>query len=371
MKSVYQRLGLPRVINAAGKMTALGVSTIHPETGEALLEAANAYVEIERLYAVAGKALAKLVNAPDACIVNSASAGLAMCVAALITQGDEVMTETLPLRLDSIQRREVILLKGHSINYGGAVTTALALGGAKIIEVGHSNKSTIEHVAAAINPNTIAIYYIKSHHSVQKNMVSLEAMIKLGKERNIPVVVDAAAESDLSRYLNLGANMVVYSGAKAICGPTSGFVACSSEQYADWLRLQFKGIGRSMKIGKEGIMGLLKAVEVYLDDKIQTLVSLEELEAMIQRLNEQKGIHATLAKDESRPIYRVEFKINPKEYGMSALELVEVMKKQDPAIYFRDHYANLGILEIDPRGLAGIKELNEIEQAILAHGGQK
>lgn len=370
MKTVYQKLGLPRVINGAGKMTALGVSTIHVETGEALLEAANAYVEIERLYEVAGKALANLVNAPDACIVNSASAGLGMCAAALITQGDEVLTETLPLRLDSIQRREVILLKGHSINYGGAVTTAIALGGAKIIEVGHSNKSTIEHVAAAINANTIALYYIKSHHCVQKNMVSLEAMIALGKKHNLPIIVDAAAESDLSRYLNLGADFVVYSGAKAICGPTSGFVACSNAQYADWLRLQFKGIGRSMKVGKESIMGLLKAVEVYLDGKIQTLVTLEELEAMIQSLNQVNGLHATLAKDESRPIYRVEFKINPKEYGISAQELVEALKKQDPAIYFRDHYANLGILEIDPRGLSGINELYEIEQAIVAHGGK-
>ena len=125
-----------------------------------------------------------------------------------------------------------------------------------------------------------------------------------------------------------------------------------------------------MKVGKESIMGLLKAVEVYLDGKIQTLVTLEELEAMIQSLNQVNGLHATLAKDESRPIYRVEFKINPKEYGISAQELVEALKKQDPAIYFRDHYANLGILEIDPRGLSGINELYEIEQAIVAHGGK-
>lgn len=369
MKNIYENLGMNRVINAAGKMTALGVSTILDETGSAMVEAAQSFVEIEELYAVAGKKLAGLIGCEDCCIVNSASAGIALSISSLIAKDNLLLVESLTGHLDKINKREVILIKGHNVNYGAPIQTMLELGGAKIVEVGSANICKKEHIEYSINDNTLAIYYVKSHHCVQKNMVDLQSVIEVGKEYGVPVIVDAAAESDLSKYINAGASMVIYSGAKAISGPTSGFVACSTKEYADNLRLQFIGIGRAMKIGKEGIIGLVKAVELYLDDKVQTLITNDQLNASVERLNQIDGLMCTVTKDEGRPIYRLSIKVNEKEFGMSAKKLSIELKKNNPAVYTRDHYANIGLIEVDPRGLNSENELEEILSAIIKMKG--
>lgn len=363
--NIYEKLGMKRVINAAGKMTALGVSTILDETGSAVVEAAQSFVEIEELYAVAGKKLASLIGSADCCIVNSASAGIALSVSSLIAKDNVTLVESLTSQLHNIDKREVVLIKGQNVNYGAPIQTMLELGGAKVVEVGSANICKKEHIYNAVNENTLAIYYVKSHHCVQKNMVDLKDVISVGKEFNVPIVVDAAAESDLSKYINAGASMAIYSGAKAISGPTSGFVACSMQEYADNMRLQFKGIGRTMKIGKEGIIGLLKAVELYLDGQVKTLIDKELLISSSERLNLVKGLSSSVTKDEGRPIYRLSIKVNEVEYGMSAKQLTLDLKTNNPAIYTRDHYANVGLVEIDPRGLNSNQELEEILSAII------
>lgn len=365
MSNVYEKIGLKRVINAAGKMTALGVSTIHPKTADALVEAASAYVEIERLYEVAGKKMAQLINSPDACIVNSASAGLAMATAALICKDDVALAEVLPVHLPNITKREVILLKGQNVNYGAPVSTMIQLGGGIVVEVGFANKSTAMHVESAINQNTLAIYFIQSHHCVIKNMVTVDEVINIGKKFGVPVIVDAASESDLSLYIDKGADMAIYSGAKAICGPTSGLVACSNSDYARYLRNQYKGIGRAMKVGKESIMGLLKAVEVYLNGEIVTVVDRKELDDFALKLNGFKGLTCSISADaQGRPIYRVKVVVNQADFGISASELVSRLHKNDPMIAVRDHYANVGSVEIDPRGFNTKEEMWEIFEAI-------
>lgn len=319
MSSVYENLGMKRVINGAGKMTALGVSTILDETGKTMVEAAQNFVEIEKLYEVAGKKLASLVGSKDACIVNSASAGISLSVASLITKNNMSLVESFTSKVNSIVKREVIILKGHNVNYGAPIQTMIELGGGIVVEVGSANISKKEHVESAVNENTLAIMYVKSHHCVQKNMVPLNDILAVAKKHNVPVLVDAAAESDLRKYSDLGVDMAIYSGAKAISGPTSGFVACSSVEYANNLRLQFKGIGRAMKVGKESIVGLIKAVELYLDKKVVTLVTKDMLEEAASRLNKTNGLKVSVIKDSGRPIHRLHIVINEKEFGCNGI----------------------------------------------------
>jgi L-seryl-tRNA(Ser) seleniumtransferase len=98
---------------------------------------------------------------------------------------------------------------------------------------------------------TAAILYIKSHHCVQKSILSVTEAAEVAKAHGIPLIVDAAAEEDLRLYYNQGADLVIYSGAKAIEGPTSGLVL-GRRQYVEWVKQQAGGIGRAMKVGKEG-----------------------------------------------------------------------------------------------------------------------
>ena len=137
--------------------------------------------------------------------------------------------------------------------------------GAIPVEVGCANKVDKANIIGAINDKTAALMYVKSHHCVQKGMVSLEDMIKIAHGHDLPLIVDASAEEDLKKYIAMEADLVCYSGAKAIEGPTSGFI-CGRKDLTDAAKLHYKGIGRSMKIGKESMMGLLKAVEIDLAD---------------------------------------------------------------------------------------------------------
>ena len=167
---------------------------------------------------------------------------------------------------EKIQRREIILPKGHNVDYGTPVEVMVQQGGGQVVEAGYANMCSVDHIAQMISPQTAAILYIKSHHTVQKSMLSVKEAAQVAKQSGIPLIVDAAAEEDLFRYIQEGADLVIYSGAKALSGPSAGLVI-GRKELIEWVRLQSKGIGRSMKIGKENMMGLTQAVEEYLAEE--------------------------------------------------------------------------------------------------------
>lgn len=370
--STYSKIGLAKVINASGRMTKLGVSCISDSTAEAMKQGGQNYVLIDDLYKLAGKELAGYVNAIDSCVTASASSAIALSVASLICKDDLQKVRNFYECSTKTNKREVIILKGQNVDFGAPISTIVESGGGIVKEVGFANSSSVEDLRYGVNENTLAILYVKSHHCVQKNMISAAEAISFANEISVPIIIDAAAEEDLEKYTKLGADFVCYSGSKAISGPTSGFAICSSVEYADNMRLQYKGIGRIMKVGKENIMGLLSAVHEYQKNKgYIPVVGIEELREFTNKSNQIIGISATIVKDEAgREIYRTKLDINTEEYGISANELVKKLENNDPKIYTRDYQASLGSIAIDPRPLGSEDELDEIYNA-LKHYGKK
>ncbi|MEE3487570.1 MAG: DgaE family pyridoxal phosphate-dependent ammonia lyase [Bulleidia sp.] len=366
MNNIYMKYGLDPVINADGRMTALGVSTISDEVAEVMKEAAQNYVVIDDLYKVVGAQLAKVLNVPDVCPTESASAGIALSVAALICGNDIGKVKTFYQTVAKTEKREIVLLKGQNVDYGAPIQVIIELGGGKVVEAGFANGSTAADVENAINENTLAVFFVKSHHCVQKNMLSPEEVIAVAKKHNLPVILDASAEEDLFKYAKMGADFVCYSGAKAISGCTSGFVECSSEEYADAMRLQYKGIGRVMKIGKENCMGLLSAVTTYVaNNGYKAPVTTEDLEKFNERIAEIPGLSADIIQDEAgRAIFRSRIKVDARTYGVDAVELNKLLRKESPKIYLRDHMARQGSLAVDPRPLPSTKDLDEIYEVL-------
>ena len=164
MENIYTKNGLQRVINASGRMTKLGVSTISAGVGEALLDAAGNYVLIDSLFEFAGKRIGELIGAKDACVTNSASAGISLSVASLICGNDITKVHNLYEVINRTQRREVIMLKGHNVDYGAPVAEMVQLAGGRIVEAGFANGSKIEDIAGMVNENTLAILCAKSQH---------------------------------------------------------------------------------------------------------------------------------------------------------------------------------------------------------------
>lgn len=346
-------LGVRRVINASGRMTKLGVSTPSSTVLAAMNHGAGSYVLMNELIDAAGTFIAREIGAVDVCVTTSASSGIVLTIASLIAKNNIEYIEHLSEYSRQLPN-QVLMLKGHNVNYNVPIETMVNLGGGVIKEVGSANQATREQLEAAISNETIALFYVKSHHTVQKNMVSLEDMVAVAKAYNLPLIVDAAAEEDFSKYLAVGADLVIYSGTKALCGPTSGFVAGNNSELIANIKAQYRGIGRAMKVGKETIYGLVQAVAEYMQAPPKPLVTNAELETFMAAVNQIAGLTAEFEADESgRAISRVQIHVDERTeaYGKNALTLVSELAQGEVAIFTRDYYANVGHFSIDPRPL--------------------
>lgn len=350
----YQDLGIEPLVSAQANSTPLGGCTLSDGVIMAMGNAARFHVNLDRLWRAAGSFLAEMTGSEDACPVIGAAAGMAISVAACVAGTEIVRIQRLPDSGD--QPNEVVLQKGHSISYGGApIAQMIALGGGRTVEVGAVNETLRSHVAGAVTRRTAALVYVTSRtHAVHRKGVSLEELVDIGREYRVPVIVDAASEGDLRRWVATGADLVIYSGPKMLGAPTSGFICGSSELIAA-CRAQYAGIARPMKVGKENLLGLLQAVREY------TAVSEEERAAtqrmrmtkLAARLDELPGLCARAVQDESgRMLYRVLLTVDPATARRSAASLAEEMKAGIPSIYFRDFKLHLGQLEVDPRALS-------------------
>lgn len=357
--TINAKYGLKRVINASGRMTILGTATSTDTVMDAMRQGGQNYVEIADLVDKAGDHIANLLGAEAAVIVNSASSGIALSTAALVTKGNRRRSERL--HQEEIAESEIILLKGHNVQYGAPVETMIYLGGGKLVEVGYANEGTAEHIESAITENTAAILYVKSHHAVQKNMISVDEAWEVAQRNQIPLVVDAAAEEDLQKYISCS-DLAIYSGAKAIEGPTSGIVA-GKKTYIDWLKVQLHCIGRSMKVGKEISFGLLQALDEYGRKEDTSEQEKETLQAL-KSLEELPGILVKIVQDEAgRAIFRARIQIDPGQANISAMEVAKALQDGEIAIYTRDYGVRQGFFDIDPRPLRN-HDIDVIESRI-------
>lgn len=365
--NIYQKFGLREVVNANGKMTILGASATSHGVGEHVQDALRNFVILDELLDYTGNVIAKKTGAQDGCPTCGAAAGIAISVAACITGNNLELIERLP-QSEGL-KNEIIIQKGHSINFGGSIAQMIHLGGGKVVEVGCANKVEKEHIRNRITEHTAALLYVKSHHAVQKGMQSIETMRAISKEANIPLIIDAAAEEDLQKYIQMDADLVIYSGGKALSGPTSGFI-CGQKDLIASCKNQYKGIGRAMKVSKEAMAGLITALQEYDATENDTNLQKSRMKILCDKLNKIKGLTCRVVQDEAgREIYRAELKIEESKAGITAAQLNQKLKSGTPAIFLREYYVNQGILAVDPRPLFDGQEKIIIEKIKSYMGG--
>ncbi|SCH74340.1 L-seryl-tRNA(Sec) selenium transferase [uncultured Clostridium sp.] len=356
--TVYEEIGLPRVINASGRVTVLGVSTISDKVAKAAVAGGQSYVVVEDLLDKAGEIISRYTGGEDSCPTVCASAAIALSVAGMISKGKKTIMDRLP---DSTGlANEIILQKGHVINFNAPIETMLRLGGGVPVEAGCATEVVVEDVEELINEKTVALLYVKSHHCVQKGMLDLPTMIDIAHRHNLPLMVDAAAEEDFRKYIAMGADLVCYSGAKALEATTSGFVT-GKKELISYIKKQYHGVGRAMKVGKEAIMGLLAALEQYenKDKKAEVEKNVKIVDWLVDEINQIPNLKAQKIQDEAgRAIFRARVFVDPEKAGMTATELEGKLKAGTPTIRCRTEFMSLGSLDFDPRPLVeGDKEL--------------
>ena len=356
--TVYEEIGLPRVVNASGRVTVLGVSTISDKVAKAAVAGGQSYVVVEDLMDKAGEIISQYTGGEDSCPTVCASAAIALSVAGMISRGKKTIMDRLP---DSTGlANEIILQKGHVINFNAPIETMLRLGGGVTVEAGCATEVGVEDVEELINEKTVALLYVKSHHCVQKGMLDLPTMIDIAHRHNLPLMVDAAAEEDFRKYIAMGADLVCYSGAKALEATTSGFVT-GKKELISYIKKQYHGVGRAMKVGKEAIMGLLAALEQYenKDKQAEVAKNVKIVDWLVDEINQIPNLKAQKIQDEAgRAIFRARVFVDPEKAGMTATELEGKLKAGTPTIRCRTEFMSLGSLDFDPRPLVeGDKEL--------------
>jgi L-seryl-tRNA(Ser) seleniumtransferase/D-glucosaminate-6-phosphate ammonia-lyase len=345
---LLQQLNISRVINASGRMTSLGVNTLSDDVLAAVAAAGRNYVDIEQMQRTVGREIAGLLGAEDAMVTTGAAAGVALMVAASITGINLTAIQALP---DTGGRANAILIQaGHQVNFGAEITQIIRMAGGKPCPIGAVNQVAEAHLRDALlaRSDVAAFIYVQSHHAVHKGMIPLERCLEICHEHETPVLVDAAAEEDLPFYVTSGADLVTFSGGKAIGGPTSGIVA-GRAALVEACRAQNAGIGRPMKVGKEALVGLYTALKAYMQRDHEA--ERQRCSALVDQL---LAGFAPLAKTErledeaGRGIERAGIMLEAKE----AKEFVKFLQNGAPPIYTRNHLISQGIVAFDPRPLA-------------------
>jgi L-seryl-tRNA(Ser) seleniumtransferase len=290
-----ERLGFSRVINATGTVTRLGASPIAAEVIAAMAAAARRSVDIAELQGRASEIISNCTGAEAGIVTSGATAGLLVGAAACMTGLDPAKMAKLP-DTDGI-RNQFIVSRSHRNSYDHGVRAT----GAQLVEVGLPDRLTgcgvrdteAWEFESAIGDRTAGILYLARADS----RPSLADVVRVAHAANIPVLVDAAAElppaRNLRRFIEEGADLVVFSGGKGIGGPSASGILCGRRNlvgsallqqldldfiYEDWrppMQLIDKGelrgvprhgIGRSCKVGKEQIAGLLTALLQFTED---------------------------------------------------------------------------------------------------------
>ena len=180
-------------------------------------------------------------------------------------------------------------------------------------------------------------------------MLTLADFVEVAKAHQLPLIVDAAAEEDLRLYVSQGADLVIYSGAKAFNAPTSGFIT-GKREWIECCKAQHHGIARAMKIGKENMVGLVKALELYAEGADS--MTPDALVTTVDAISALPGFSAEIEQDEAgRAIWRVQVRVHPDVLGIDARQVEALLRTGDVAIYTRRYFLHQGVFSIDPRTL--------------------
>ena len=376
--SVYKRLGVKTIINAAGPATRLGGTLMDAEVLAAMNEAAGAFVKMDELQEAAGRIIAQITGAESGYVTSGAAAALALGTAACMTGTDPVKINQLP---DSRgMKNKVVIQRAHRYDYDHAITSV----GAVLVEVGFPDLTFPYELDAAITDDTAAVAYYPVR---SRPALPLDTVVTIAHRRGVPVIVDAALDvppaANLRLFVQRGADLVAFSGGKAVRGPqASGFLCGRADliravalhnldmdvrpetwtfrAWADSAGIPgppHHGVGRSMKVGKEEIVGLVVALERYVraDHAATRADWTAKLTAVRNEIVGVEGLRATIVEHPGTgmAVPHALVELDEQRLGLTAYDLLNRLQEWDPPIYLGEELAWRGAVTINPMTLRG------------------
>jgi len=363
-QSVYEELDVPTVINAAGTKTRIGGSRIRPKAAEAMVEATESFVRLSDLQAAASERIAELTGAEAGYVTNGAAGALLLGTAASIAADDLGVMARLP-DTEGVAD-EVVMPRTHRTGYDHAIRAA----GATIVDVGTNDRhlgtgsQDVEpwEYDDAISEDTAAVAHVYKSDGTP----SLSTVCEIAHDHDVPVIVDAAAElppvENLSWFTEQGADLVAFSGGKGIRGPqTTGILAGRADLIESVALQQLdthaaaavwdppaslidteaidgvprQGIGRPLKVGKEELVGLLAALDLFVaEDHAATR---EEWRARAERIADglapNDALETTIDDGATSVAPEVVVELDEESAGLTTVDLVGGLRKADPRVF--------------------------------------
>jgi uncharacterized pyridoxal phosphate-dependent enzyme len=258
----YADLGVRPFINAAGTITRLGGSRMPPEVLAAMNAAAGAFVDLEELHVRAGCWLAERIGVPAAFVSCGAASGMTLAAAGCLTGTDPRAVARLPETEGRPNEFVISRVDPHTYIHQG-----IAAVGGKLATAGDEHSVSPAQMVAAIGPRTAGVVFFLG----QQPREDLLPLIEGARAAGVPVIVDAAAQlpprANLTELVGMGAELVVFSGGKGLRGPQASGLVLGTEERVAGVRANANpqnAIGRGMKVGKEEIMGLVTAIDLFL-----------------------------------------------------------------------------------------------------------
>ena len=279
----YQELGVTTVINGEGTMTTLGGSLIKPEVEAVMAQAARHFVSIPELEAAAGKRIAQMLKLPQgysALVTSGAAGAIQSGLAGILTGDNESLIKQLPDLTG--MKSEVIIQKTHRNPFDHQLRAT----GVKLIEI-----ETREQLHRAVSDRTAMMHFTNFANAA--GQIKVDEWSKLAKQHNVPCMNDAAADtppvSHLWDYANMGYDLITFSGGKALRGPQCAGMLIGREDLVHYALLNNSPyedtLGRGQKVGKEEIVGMVKALELYLNEDHDVLA--KEWQQRLQNISSQ------------------------------------------------------------------------------------
>lgn len=387
--SIFNDWGLEPIINASGSVTRLGGAPMPEEVVRAYGAAARESVPLDAMQGVACRILAEVTGAEAGLVTSGAAAALTLGTAAILTGYDLGRMERLP-HCEGFPH-EIVVAREQRNGYDHAVRAA----GARLIEVGFNEivagagvrRTEAWEYEAAFGPGTAGVFYVYD----PQGRPPLTEVVRRAHRRGLPVLVDAAGElpprANLRSIVATGADLVAFSGGKAIRGPQGTGILCGRRDLIGPAAVQMldmddhfelweppahlidkqqlggiprHGIGRSLKVSKEQIASLLTALTLFTSGAYDVERSVRKcyLEQIATTLADlpARCLLRMPADEESMPVLEIALDGT----SATALEVCRRLRHGHPPIYVGHGLLDEGKLIVNPL------HLNEERTAILA-----
>ena len=331
--NVYEELGVTTVINGQGTMTILGGSLMRPEVEAVMALGSEHFCSIPELEVAAGKRISEMLKLPSgysALVTSGAAAAMQSGLAGILTGDNDQFIQQLPDLTG--MKSEVIIQKSHRNGFDHQLRST----GVKLIEV-----ETREDLHRAVNAKTAMMHFSNFANAV--GQIKVDEWCKLAKEYKIPCFNDAAADtppvSHLWDYAHMGYDLICFSGGKAIRGPQCAGLLVGRKDLVAYALLNNSPhedtLGRSQKVGKEEIVGMIKALESYLAEDHEALTKewWRRLDAISAEITKVPGVSTAFSvPGVANHVPHMEIRWDPRHIALTPEEAAKKLRSGKPAI---------------------------------------